>query len=551
MKRTMFLASHDSSRAAPRPRRRLPAVIGVAVAFLCSCGGGAGDDAPGGERPPAVLITGARVLDGSGGEGVTADVGIEDGRIAFVGEPTEGQFAAPDTLRADGLVLAPGFIDMHSHVDLEAEYGRPATEFITQGITTAVIGVDGGGTPDLAELYAGFEATGIGLNVLSYVGHGEIRSRVLGMDDRAPAPEELDRMRALVRKGMEEGAFGLSTGLFYTPGYYATPDEVIELGRVAGEYGAIYDTHDRDLGAAYRGIGYLNSIREAIGIGAASGLRVIFSHFNAQGAANYGRAVEGAALVDSARARGVEVAGAQHVYTATMSSLRAYTVPRWAQAGGREQMIRRFRDPDTARVLDVQTMEMLAIRGGPEKILFADPRPGLNGKTLAEVAVERGDPVPRTVRDILAEGNAWVMNLDLYDIENTRYLATMPWMMTCTDGGTPEPGAEITHPRAYGAFPRKIRRFVREDSILTLPFAVRGMTGLAADFLRLPDRGYIRPGMVADIVVFDPERFTDRATYEDPHRTSEGVVHLFIDGRFSIRDGATTGALPGTPIRRP
>ncbi len=530
--------------------------VALVALSLLSCG------RPGG--PPAdLLILGADVLDGSGADAMPADVALRQGRIAFVGDAAASGVRARDTLDARGLLLTPGFIDMHSHVNLEADYGREAREFTTQGITTAVTGVDGGGTPDLADLFERFERDGIGLNVLSYVGHGDVRLRILGMADRAPTAHELERMKDLVRQGMEEGAFGLSTGLFYTPGYYADTDEVIELARVAAEYGGIYDTHDRDLGAAYHGIGYLNSIREAIRIGAESGTRVIFSHFNAQGRANYGRAPEGAALIDSARAAGVEVAGAQHVYTATMSSLQAYTIPRWAAAGGPEQMIRRFTDPDTARLLDVQTMEMLEIRGGPGKILFADPRPDLNGRTLAEVAAERGLSVPETVRQILgAPGSraasgapdrvgAWVMNLDLYDIENTRYLATMPWMMTCTDGRTPEPDQVITHPRAYGAFPRKIRRFVREDGVITLPFAIRSMTGLAADFLRLPDRGYIREGYAADLAVIDEARFTDRATYANARQFSEGVVHLLVNGRFAIRDGEATGVLAGIPLRRP
>ncbi len=534
------------------------------VATLAGCApdteeGGAGSAAAGAPDRAAVaaadlLLLGGTVYDGSGSEPTVRDVGVGGGRIVFVGDAADSRVEAPDTLQVAGLMVTPGFIDMHSHVLLDRDYGRAAEPFLTQGITTAVIGVDGGGTPEVAELFERFERDGMGLNALTYVGHGDIRRAVLGEDDRAPTADELDRMRALVRQGMEEGAFGLSTGLFYVPGFYAETEEVIELARIAAEYAGIYDTHDRDLGASYRGVGYLASIREAIRIGEESGARVIFSHFNAQGARNYGRAPEGAALVEEARARGVEVAAAQHVYTATLSGLQAYAVPRWASAGGAEQLLRRFADPDTAALLDVQTAEMLEIRGGPEKILFADPRPELNGKTLAQVAGARGTPVPQTVRDILREAAGdWVrvMNLDLYDLENTRYLATRPWMMTCTDGGSPPPGAEVTHPRAYGAFPRKLRLFVEEDGAITMPFAIRSMTGLAADFLRLSDRGYVREGMHADLAVLDRGRIRDLATFEDPHQYSEGVVHLLIGGGFAIRDGEVTGELLGVPIRRP
>ena len=496
-----------------------------------------------------LLLVGGLVYDGSGQPPARQDVGVVGERISFVGDAGAAGLDAAVVVDVDGLMVAPGFIDMHSHAELTEDYGRDALPFLHQGITTVAIGVDGGGTPAVAESLAGLDGR-IGVNAFAYVGHGEIRRRVIGDDDRAPTAAELDAMRALVRQAMQEGAFGLSTGLFYVPGYYATTEEVIELARVAAAFGGIYDTHDRDLGASYRGVGYLNSIREAIRIGEAAGLRVIFSHFNAQGASNYGRAPEGARLIEEARARGVEVAAAQHVYTATQSNLAAYTIPRWASNGGREEMLERFRDPETVRRLDVETMEMLAIRGGADKLLFADPRPELNGRTLAAVAAEWELPVPAAVRRILTAGNAAVMNLELYDIENTRYLARQPWMMTCTDGRTPSPGQNVTHPRVFGAFTRKLRQFVLDERIVTMPFAIRSMTGLAADFLRLDDRGYLRAGAVADIAVFDRERIRDRATYDEPRQVSEGTVHVLVNGRFAIRDGDASGALAGRPIRR-
>ena len=497
-----------------------------------------------------LLLVGGLVHDGSGQPPARQDVGVVGDRISFVGDAVAAGLDAAVVVDVDGLMVTPGFIDMHSHAELTEDYGRDALPFLHQGITTVAIGVDGGGTPDVAELFAGLEGRS-GVNAFAYVGHGEIRRRVIGEDDRPPTPAELDDMRALVRRAMNEGAFGLSTGLFYVPGYYATTEEVIELARVAAEFDGIYDTHDRDLGASYRGVGYLNSIREAIRIGGAAGTRVIFSHFNAQGANNYGRAPEGARLIEEARARGVEVAAAQHVYTATQSNLAAYAIPRWASNGGREEMLDRFRDPETVRRLDVETMEMLAIRGGADKLLFADPRPELNGRTLAAVAAGWELPVPAAVRRILAEGNAAVMNLDLYDIENTRYLARQPWMMTCTDGRPPSPTQNVTHPRVFGAFTRKLRQFVLDERIITMPFAVRSMTGLAADFLHLDDRGYLRAGAIADIAVFDADRIRDRATYDQPRQLSEGTVHVLVNGRFAMRDGDATGALAGRPIRRP
>ena len=497
-----------------------------------------------------LLLVGGLVHDGSGQPPARQDVAVAGERISFVGDAAAAGLDAAVVVDVDGLMVTPGFIDMHSHAELAEDYGRDALPFLHQGITTVAIGVDGGGTPDVDELFSGLEGR-IGANAFAYVGHGEIRERVIGADDRAPTEAELNEMRALVRQAMNEGAFGLSTGLFYVPGYYAATGEIIELARVAGAFDGIYDTHDRDLGASYRGVGYLNSIREAIRIGEEAGTRVIFSHFNAQGASNYGRAPEGARLIEEARARGVEVAAAQHVYTATQSSLAAYAIPRWASNGGREEMLERFRDPETVRRLNVETMEMLAIRGGAEKLLFADPRPGLNGRTLAAVAAGWELPVPAAVRRILTVGDAAVMNLDLYDVENTRTLARQPWMMTCTDGRTPSPAQNVTHPRVFGAFTRKLRQFVLDEGIITMPFAIRSMTGLAADFLHLDDRGYLRVGAVADIAVFDRDRIRDRATYEQPRQPSEGTVHVLVNGRFAIRDGDATGALAGRPVRRP
>ena len=504
-----------------------------------------------GGRHADLLLVGGSVLDGSGGEALAADVAVTGDRIVFVGDARAEGLTATDTLDVAGLVVTPGFIDMHSHAELDSDHGRDARAFLFQGITTVALGMDGGGSPEVADRMAGWTFDGIGVNAFLFVGHNVVRSWVMGMQDREPSPGELDAMRDLVRQGMDEGAHGLSSGLFYLPGNYAETEEVIELNRVAAEYdGAIYDTHDRDLGAAYPQFGYLESIAEGIRIGEEAGTKVIFSHFNAQGAHNYGRAPEGAALIEAARARGVEVAGAHHSYTATQSNLRSYTLPGWAAVGGDSAMVRRFDDPDTVAVIDRQTREMLAIRGGAERLLFADQRPGLNGRTLQDVADEWGMAAPAAARRILREGNAAVMNLGLYDIENVRYLARLDWMMTCTDGRDPGPTRPVTHPRAFGSFTKKIRDLVLDERLVTLPHTVRSMTGLAADFLGWPDRGYLREGQAADITVFDLDAVEDLATYENPHQYSRGTVHVLVNGVFAIRDGEATMALSGRALVR-
>lgn len=525
--------------------RPTPGRILVALLLTTAC-------APAGAPSVDLVLVGGTVHPGDGSDPVVADVAIGDGYIVDVGS----RLTVPDgaeSIDVSGLIVAPGFIDAHSHAELDEEWGRDARPFLTQGITTVALGLDGGGSWKVAEQLSRWAGSGIGVNAFTFVGHNAVRREVLGMDARPPSGEEMDRMKAMVRQGMEEGAFGLSTGLFYTPGYYADTDEVIELARVAAEWeGAIYDTHDRDLGATYQGIGYDASVAEAIRIGETSGLRVIFSHFSPQGATNYGRAPVGAAMIEEARARGVEVSAAQHPYTATQSNLRAYALPRWASAGGTAAVLARFADPDTAVMLEVQIVESLAMRGGPERIMIVDEDPDLNGRTLAELAAEWSMDVPATVHRVVRDhGNARVMNLGLYDIENIRYLATMPWMMTCTDGRTPAEGQEVVHPRVYGAFPRKMRMLALDDSVVSVPFVIRSFSGLAADFFGLDDRGYIRAGMRADVVVIDLDSYRDRATMRDPHHLSEGVVHALVNGEPAIRDGEPLGTLAGQALRAP
>lgn len=529
-------------------RMRSISVISLLLAILifASCSDSSA------RRDVDTLIKGGLIFDGTGDSPYVADIAISEDRIVFIGDASAHQVSAHSYVDAGGKYVTPGFIDMHSHAELDKDYGRDGTPYLHQGITTVVLGVDGDGDPDVSSNLSGWEESGIGLNALTYVGHGSIRSAVMGRENREPTSEEIAAMHSLVRTAMEQGAFGLSTGLFYVPGSFATTDEVIALAKTAAEYpGAIYDTHDRDLGAAYNGIGYDASVLEGIRIGEESGTRVIFSHFNLQGAKNRGRADVGARYVNEARDRGVDVWAAQHPYTATQSSLRAYTIPTWAAAGGDKQMIARFDDPIEGEQISNATYEMLAIRGGAEKLLLVDERPDLNGKTLAEFANQSELEVHEAVQKILRDGNAKVMNLDLYDHANTRRLANEPWMMTCTDGRTPRPDQPIAHPRTFGAFPMKYRMFVREEGILTPQQAIRGFSGLAADFLSLSDRGYLREGYYADIAVIDPVEYRDHATYDEPQRLSSGIEILFINGQKAITEERATGILAGRPIRRP
>ena len=526
--------------------RRVGVLAIVLVATVAAC------DSPTPSQTVDVLLRGGLVFDGSGAEPAIADVGISGDRIVFVGAADDERVAGLTVIDVDGRWVTPGFIDMHSHAELSKDYGRDAAPYLHQGITTVVLGVDGDGTPDVADRFAEWRRLGIGVNALLYVGHGEVRRAVMGNADRLPSADESTAMKNLVRSAMEQGALGLSTGLFYTPGAYSNTQEVIDLTRVAAAFpGAIYDTHDRDLGAAYQGVGYDASVAEGIRITEEADIRGIFSHYNLQGAHNYGRAEEAARYINEARTRGVDIWAAQHPYDATQSNLRAYTIPPWASAGGREAMVARFDDPEENERIVAATLEMLEMRGGAEKILLVDERPHLNGKTLAEYASLKELPAHEAVQEILREDNATVMNLELYDPANTRRLAQEPWMMTCTDGRTPQPDQTISHPRTYGAFPMKFRLFVREEPVIDASFAIRSFTGLAADFLGLEDRGYVRSGYAADVAVIDPQRFGDHADYDFPKRFSTGVSELLINGKFAIIDGERTGELHGVPLARP
>lgn len=533
-------------------RNRTRFLIALIFVFVTSACGPANDTS--GDSAIAVqqLFVGGNVFDGSGSEPMIADVGVSDGKIVFIGDAVSANVTSGDTVDASGLWVTPGFIDAHSHAVLDEDYGKDAVPYLYQGITTVVLGVDGAGTSDVADRLEGWRTSGIGANGIHYVGHGHVRETVMGTENRAPTQDELDAMHALVRKGMDEGAFGLSTGLFYVPGTYASTDEVISLAQTAAEYeGAIYDTHDRDLGAVYEGVGYEASVEEGIRIVEESGLRGIFSHYNLQGAHNYGRGDVGAKFINDARSRGIDVWAAHHPYTATQSNLRSYTIPDWAAAGGQDEIVARLDDPETAEQITSATNAMLQIRGGADKILFVDPDPELNGKTLAQVSRERELEPAGAVQDILRSGNKGVMNLQLYDDANTERLAQEAWMMTCTDGRTPRPDQPITHPRTYGAFPKKMRMFVFENDLLTPEFVIRSFSGLAADFFRLHDRGYLREGYVADLVVLDPARYRDLATFESPRQYSEGVVHVLVNGQSAVRDGEATGVLAGLPLTRP
>ena len=515
-----------------------PVVIAALCVALAAC------------SPPAydTILVGGRILDGSGGAARQADVAISDGRIAAVGDLAGAR--AETTLDVTGLYVAPGFIDTHSHAGpgLATEGLSHAEPLLAQGLTTVVVNPDGGGPVDLVEQRAALERHGLGVNVAQLIGHGSVRSQVLGMADRAPTDAELEHMRSLVRDGMDAGAWGLSSGTFYTPGSYSDNSELIELGRVVAEFGGIYTSHIRD--ESDYTIGVIAAVEEVIDVSRQAGITGVVTHIKALGPPVWGSSAAIVERIEGARAEGLPVYADQYPYLASATGLSAALLPRWSQAGGGEAFAERVADPETRAQIREAMVENLARRGGADRIQFrrfgADP--SIEGRLLSDVAAERGaDPIDAAL-DLILQGGPSIVSFNMSD-EDVLTLMTQEWTMTSSDGGLPLFGVGVPHPRSYGAFARKIRKYVFEDGVMPLEAAVRTMTALPAEVMGMDDRGRIAEGMAADVVVFS-DYFRDNATFTEPHQLSSGVVHIFVAGEAAILNSAFTGDRAGKVLVR-
>jgi dihydroorotase/N-acyl-D-amino-acid deacylase len=528
-----------------------------------------------------LVIENGRVIDGTGSPWYSADVGIRGGRIAAIGRLAGA--AAARRVDAHGLVVAPGFIDMLGQSEMTILVNPHLPSKIFQGITTEITG-EGGSiaplndaiitadrvsydhykiTPDwrtLAQYFTRLEKQGLGINVANYVGATQVRRMVLGDADKKPGDAELEQMKGLVRTAMEEGAVGLSTSLQYAPAPYATTEELIALAGEAAKYGGIYATHMRSEGPHL-----FEALDEAIRIGREARIPVEIWHLKAAGKPQWGLMPKVVAVIDAARQSGVDVAADTYAYPAWFNSTSAF-VPPWAHDGGEKKMIERLKDPAMrARIRNDMLNNpnwdnpWLGIPG-PEAVLIAVVQNAkllpLQGKTLAQIAKERGtDPID-TLFDILVEDEAFTYNAVFGMSEPDVALALkQPWTSVNNDSQGTAPdgilGKQHPHPRAYGTFPRILRKYVREEHLLTLEEAIRKFTGLAAQRMRLGDRGIIKEGMWADVVVFDPETVRDLATFENPNQLSVGMSYVLVNGVPVIADGKATDALPGKVLRGP
>ena len=520
-----------------RDQRKLRNII-LGSALSCICVGPVAAQS----TPADILIKDGTIYDGGeGNKGYVGDVAVSGDKIIYVGP--KASVSAKRVIDAKGMMVTPGFIDTHTHPDTTLystdAAARQVAPWIRQGVTTIFIGVDGSGVPELKDKFDKFTQQGIGPNVAAFVGYAPIRIRVIGEDARAPTATELATEKELVAKGMCEGAMGFSTGLWYTPQFFAKTDELIELAKEAGKRGGIYDTHQRD--EATYSIGLLNSVREALTIGEESGEPVHFAHIKALGPTVWGQSKEIIRLIDEARAKGQMVTADQYPYRANETSLQAQIIPSWALDGGYPALIKRFNDPTTLARMRTETLENLKRSNGPHAILFVDSTEPWNGKYLDEMAKEwKVEPFDAAVRILRQTEKQHVVVFSMIP-SDINALMKQSWTVTGSDGAD-------GHPRETGTFPTKFQEYVKKDKVITTGFFVRNSTGAVADFYRLDRRGYLKVGYYADIAVFDPKKYAAQSTYVDWTPLATGVLATIINGKIAVDADKLTNALSGRPL---
>src|SRR5438067_8062106 len=491
-----------------------------------------------------LLILHGKLVDGSGKGPRKADVGIRGDRIVFVGDAQKTKLEAARTIDAKGLIVAPGFIDPHTHTlgDLSDPNHKSNEAYLMQGVTTVITGNDGGSVINVGDTLRKWDEQGIGTNGVLLAGFGTIRGRVLGEGDAQPTADHREQEKALAARAMDEGAFGMSTGLYYAPQSYSKTEEVIELAKVAAAKGGVYDTHMRSEGTA--GIGLLGSIQETIRIGREANIPVHISHIKALGPDSWNQSKRAIDLIKRARKEGVSATACQYPYTASGTSLQASLIPRWAEVGGRAELLKRIDDPQIRPKLIAEMQENLRGRGGAESLLIVDARDRqLVGKRLNQLAQEQNKPAVEVALDIIKNvGGAGVASFNMNEKDIRRFMKEK-FVTTCSDGST-------GHPRKYGTFPKKLHDYVVTSKLISLRFFVRNSSAYTAEWFRIPERGLIREGYFADVVVFDPNTVVDRSTYEQPELLATGMEFVIVNGKVAVENGAYTGDLAGRALKK-
>lgn len=489
-----------------------------------------------------ILIRAGAVYDGTGAPARRADVGITGDRITFVGDGA--RVTAGRTIDATGMIVAPGFIDPHTHAagELSSPTLKGNVNYLMQGVTTVITNNDGGGPVDIGAQIAGWTRSGIGTNAAVYVGQGSVRGRVMGSSALAPTPAQMDSMKTLVARAMDDGAIGMSTGLFYAPGSYSTTEEVIELARVAAAKGGRYDSHIRD--ESSYSVGLLAAIAEVIRIARDARVPAHVSHIKALGVDVWGTSDSVINLMKRARAEGLDVSGSVYPYTASGSSVGASLFPRWAETGGRDSVNIRLADPATRARIVSEMRENMRRRGGANSLLITGGRDStIRGKRLDAVARDWNvAPIEAAIR-IIQNGGAGVASFNMQDSDIMNFMR-QDFISIDSDGSD-------GHPRKFGTFPKFFREYVGEKRVIPLAQAVRQTTSASATMLGLTDRGAIAVGRFADVVVFDPATFADRATYEQPELLAVGMKYVLVNGVVAVADGAYTGVTAGRVLKGP
>ena len=499
-----------------------------------------------------IIISNGRVVDGSGNPWYEADVAINGERIVRIGDLSSD--TGSQVIDANGLIVAPGFIDPHTHA-LRGILDVPNAESaLLQGVTTLTEGNDGTSPFPVDEHYQTIIEKQISPNWGIFVGHGTIRSQIIGAEDRDPTGVELEQMKDMVQQAMQQGALGLSTGLFYVPGSFASTEEIVELSKVAAEHGGIYISHMREEAAQL-----IDSVYETIRIGEESGIAVQMTHHKVIGVENWGSSVDSLRLVDQARERGIDITIDQYPYTASQTGINAL-IPQWAQEGGRVRMLERIESPETrAAIKNEVVLKILYDRGGgdPKNIFISRNTwdPSMTGKNLAELTVEAGmNPTPENASEVVFEilkGGGATAVYHAINTDDVDRIMQHPVTAIGSDGPVGIFGEGTPHPRQYGTFARVLGHYVRERAVLTLEDAVRKMSSQTARRLGIHNRGLLTEGYYADIAIFDADEIIDKATFEEPHQYAIGIKFVLVNGQVVVEQGRHTGRRPGKIIYGP